>query len=346
MSPPLSQKEKKRLEALHRYHVLDAGPLKPLDDLVMLTAQISGAPVAVINFIDHERQWFKARVGMPLTGIPRSVGPCSRTLTHDDLFIIPDMQADKVFAEDPVMKEHKIGFYAGMPLLTPDAYAIGTLCVLDFQPRELSTEQQEAMRALARQVVSQLELRRNLESLRENIRRREAAEKARGKAEQRLIQSHKLEMLGNLANGIAHNFNNSLQIIIMYGEMLLAGLPEGGETRAELNDIIKEACMATDLIKQIQAFTGQKNPQPRQLDLPAIIKEALQLLRVSMPPEIKIREQIAPGAHPAAGVSSQIRQAILCLGINAVEAMQEKGGLLTAKLESVQVDKKTRGCPS
>jgi len=166
MRAPIPQNEAKRLKVLWQYDVLDTVPEEVFDDLTELAAQICEAPIALISLVDEERQWFKSRVGTTLNETSRDVSFCAHAITHNDLFIIPDALRDPRFARNPmVTADPRIRFYAGAPLITPDGHALGALCVIDKVPRELRLEQKQALRILARHVVSQLELRRRSREL-------------------------------------------------------------------------------------------------------------------------------------------------------------------------------------
>jgi GAF domain-containing protein len=175
MTAPPPQNETKRLKVLWQYEVLDTVPEEVFDDLTELAAQICEAPMAMISLVDEKRQWFKSRVGLSLNETPRDLSFCAYAINQPDLFIVPDATKDDRFAGYPlVTSEPKVRFYAGAPLITPDGYALGTLCVIDRVPRELRAEQKQALRTLARHVVTQLELRRRSRELgdirRENAR--------------------------------------------------------------------------------------------------------------------------------------------------------------------------------
>ena len=186
MIAPIPQNETKRLKVLWQYEVLDTVPEEVFDDLTELAARICEAPIALISLVDENRQWFKSKVGVTVSETSRDVSFCAYAIAQSDLFIVPDATQDKRFASNPlVTSEPKIRFYAGAPLITPDGHALGTLCVIDKVPRELRPEQQQALRILARHVVSQLELRRRSRELgdvrSENARFKVDLEKVRAK---------------------------------------------------------------------------------------------------------------------------------------------------------------------
>lgn len=162
---PMPANETERLAALAMYRVLDTPPEFAHDALTELAAEICGVPVAMISLVDERRQWFKAKYGLPadFTECPREMTVCSSTICANDQIYVPDLTKDDRFKALPVVTGQPfIRFYCGMPLINRDGFALGTLCVVDFQPHELTPSQREAVRRLSQQAMAQLELRRQL----------------------------------------------------------------------------------------------------------------------------------------------------------------------------------------
>lgn len=174
----LPENEAARLEALHQYKIIETPPEEVFDDITRLAAHICDTPIALITLLDKDWLWFKARVGIDITKIPRDIALCPHAMLEADVFIVPDTLSDPRFATSPlVIKNHNIRFYAGVPLVTAEGYALGTLCVLDRVPRELTPQQLEQLRILSRQVIRQIELRRNIVELQRTAVERQGVQK-------------------------------------------------------------------------------------------------------------------------------------------------------------------------
>jgi two-component sensor histidine kinase len=166
--------ETDRLAALARYKVLDTPPEPEFDDIVRIAARICDVPMALISLIDAERQWFKASVGVSVQQTPRGIAFCNHAIQQERRFVVEDAQLDDRFQSNPLVIGYpNLRFYAGAQLNTPDGFPLGTLCVLDSTPRQLTQEQLETLSALSRQVMAQLEMRRILQ-----LREADAAEKS------------------------------------------------------------------------------------------------------------------------------------------------------------------------
>jgi signal transduction histidine kinase len=155
--------EQRRLAALHSYGILDTVRESAFEDITRIASLVCGTPIAVVNLIDAERQWFKSEVGLGVRETPLATSICAHAILEHDVLVVPDTTLDGRFAENPLVTgDPGLRFYAGALLKTADGLAIGTVCVLDTEPRRLTQEQVDVLRGLARQVMTQLELRRML----------------------------------------------------------------------------------------------------------------------------------------------------------------------------------------
>ena len=158
-SPPTN--ELQRLAALDSYRVLDTEPELGFDDLTAVAAATCNTPIALVSLIDDKRQWFKSHYGLDTRETPRDYAFCTHTILGSEAFVVPDTTLDARFQDNPLATgEPHVRFYAGVPLINPEGFALGTLCVIDHVPRELTPLQLDVLLRLGRQVVSQLELRR------------------------------------------------------------------------------------------------------------------------------------------------------------------------------------------
>ncbi|MBW4699004.1 MAG: GAF domain-containing protein [Aphanocapsa lilacina HA4352-LM1] len=212
MAAPVAPDEPQRLEALERYQVLDTPAEAVFDDIVAIAARQCHMPISLISLIDRDRQWFKARVGVEVQQTPRELAFCTHAILQRETFIVPDARIDERFSTNPlVIHSPQVRFYAGTPLVTPDNRAIGTLCVLDYQPREFPPDQQDRLWHFNRQVMMYLEWRRKLLALQQTIRT------SLDTATRRQIDSD-IHLLQSLTEAIqeAHDFHGALQRLLQF----------------------------------------------------------------------------------------------------------------------------------
>ncbi|MGI2902719.1 GAF domain-containing protein [Tolypothrix sp. VBCCA 56010] len=243
MKAPLPDNEAQRIEALLQYKILDTPPEAVFDDLTRLASYICGTPIALVSLVDADRQWFKSKVGIEALQTPRDIAFCAHAILEPDVFVVPDATSDERFATNPVVaSDPNIRFYAGVPLINPEGHALGTLCVVDYVPRELTDEQLEALRTLGRQIIKQLELRRNLASL--------VLTTNQGK------QTHKHN---KFFKSIAGAFGLASAILILIGVVSYQQTKYFIETNNQVRKTEEKITNLSELLSQIKdAETGQR----------------------------------------------------------------------------------------
>ncbi len=158
--------ERRRLRTLRLYKIMDTASDQLLDQLAHLASTICEAPISLVSLVDDHRQWFKARVGLNAEETPRSMAFCAHALESDELLVVEDATRDHRFADNPlVTAEPRIRFYAGAPLRVREGDILGTLCVIDHEPRKLTVAQRQALKILSRAAVAQIELLRTRQEI-------------------------------------------------------------------------------------------------------------------------------------------------------------------------------------
>ncbi|MCF3649202.1 PAS domain-containing protein [Synoicihabitans lomoniglobus] len=193
IAPAPIPREIERLQALRGYEQLDTRAERDFDDITVLAAQICGTPISLITLIDEDRQWFKSRLGVSVRETSRLISFCAHTIQSDQAMVVPDTAVDPRFADNPmVIGDPHVRFYLGVPLLTAQHLPIGTLCVIDREPREMSPAQVTALQSLSRQVMAQFELRKSTRALASHEARQRLAKEGSdlGSFEWNLVTGH------------------------------------------------------------------------------------------------------------------------------------------------------------
>ena len=272
--------EEKRLAALRRYGVLDTPREAEFDHVVDVVARICGAPMAVINLIDETRQWFKAEVGLGVRELPLDDSICAHAILQPGLFLVEDTLKDDRFKDNPLCTgEPHLRFYAGTLLETQDGEPLGTVCVLDHEPRTLTQDQQDFLKLMAHQVMRQLELRRAVSML-ESERR--TAEEARAALEETLAEKNVL------ISEIDHRVKNSLQLIQTILRMQASRAPN--EEHRALLDVAQARVSAVAHVHNQLHQSGDF----REIDMQVFIERLCRELQETAPKDVTLEVQAEP----------------------------------------------------
>lgn len=205
------EKEANRIKELESYSILDTLPEEDYDNLTAIASQICETHISLVSLIDSKRQWFKSNHGLSVSETPKEYAFCAHAIQNPkDVFIIEDARNDKRFSENPLVTgDPYVIFYAGVPLINQKGFALGTLCVIDKEPKKLSQAQINSLKSLAQQVMNLMELRRTKlwleasnKSLKEhNLRLKDFASKAAGKIKSPLMQISGVTEIMNINYG-------------------------------------------------------------------------------------------------------------------------------------------------
>ncbi len=325
-------KEAARIRALLDEQILDTAPEQSFDDLALIAATAFDTPIAVICFIDRDRQWFKARVGIDSPEVATGVGLCELVVQARRPIVVNDIEADPDWHRRARIPAG-IRFYAGVPLATKAGHVIGTMFLEDHRPRTFSDHQLAALEALARQVMQQLELRRDrtaeleraVMSLRAEVRERQSVEEALRRSQEQLVQSQKLQAVGQLAGGIAHEFNNILTVIFGYLSVLEVDFDKEDPRRSDVRRIAESADRAALLTRQLLAFSRHQRLTPQLVDLNRLLARQERMLARIIGENVRVVLTLSRDECPVRVDPAHIEQVVLNLAINARDAMPDGG---------------------
>ena len=265
IKPGLPKNESDRLKVLYSYEVLDTPPEEEFDEVVQLASQICGTSVSLITLIDANRQWFKAKVGVEANETPREMAFCAYAIHSDEALVVNDASQDDRFSGNPLVTSYpNIRFYAGLPLVTPSGHRLGTLCVIDENPKQITDDQLFALKVLSRQVVKQLELKLHNKKLSQSLDH---------------IQSQNVELTrlnhvnNRLVSIISHDLTSPFSTLKGLVALLQDNQIAGEELEYAISNITLMVDSSSELLEQL-LYWGQSqlqgntiNIQPIELDL-------------------------------------------------------------------------------
>lgn len=263
---PCTINEEERIRTLDEYGILDSEQEAVFDNITRIAMKICDVPIALISLVDHERQWFKSKVGLEVAQTHRDIAFCTHAILQDDIFEVEDATLDKRFHDNPLVTDSPhIRFYAGVPLSAHNGAKLGTLCVISDKANKLNEEQRELLKVLAKDVVSKLELRRQAKSL-----------KNASRVQTRLIQS--LEQSNQELEAISYKLANELSAPLDGVQKAISSITEFENLNPES---VNKLASSTRTLENVQSLimlmlddarirTSYEHPEP--INLKTLVK--------------------------------------------------------------------------
>jgi signal transduction histidine kinase len=309
--------EPARLAALHDAGVLDTAPEEDFDDIALLASEICGTPMGLVSLVDSDRQWFKAKVGLELSQVPRDMSFCTYTINSHELLEVPDAVRDQRFADNPYINaDGGLRFYAGAPVVLDGTYAVGTVCVVDHEPRKLSKAQRRGLRSLARHASVQLELRRYARHA--------------GDIADRMRQLDRMK--DSFLATVSHELRTPLSTIRGYLEMLLEGDFDGETSRRFLSVMQRNSDRLLRLIDEL-LLVARLTDEAMELDVTELdLADLTYQVTTGCRPlaehkKVRLRDH-TDGPVPARGDPKRLTQALNHLVVNAIKFTGEGGEII------------------
>lgn len=316
MPAPLPADESERLAALERYQILDTEAEEAFDRITRLAQKIFRVPMALIGFIDASRQWFKSCYGLNAAENPRDLTVCAHTIMQPDLLVIPDLTQDARFAALPMVRDDpKLRFYAGAPLRSPDGHNVGTLCIVDTDPRwGLSEEQRTILKDLSALVIDEMELRLGAFRIKSDLQLREQAASLAEAANR-----SKSEFLSRMS----HELRTPLTAILGFGQLLEASdLSESDQEAVEY--IVKAGNHLMGLINDVldlsRIETGKLLLSMEPVGVNELLKEVVLLMqRFASDKRVQLSRELPVGCGFVQADMQRLKQVLLNLVSNAIK---------------------------
>lgn len=286
--PPEHPDEARRLATLHELEILDTGSEPAYDQLAQLARELCETPISLVSLVSEDRQWIKASIGFEPKETPRDISFCTHCILGERIMEVPDTTRDDRFKDNPLVTgEHRIRFYAGVPLQVSGSPPVGALCVLDTKPRTLTSKQRESLEILAKQVSKLLELRLANKKLRER--------------NEEILRTN--ESLTELFQTIAHDLRAPFQAFIGITEALAEshGSLSPETLQSDLTTLADSASETYNLLENLLEWskleTGKIPFSPAEIEASALVDEAMRVLRTTAQNKhIEIVRQLPPGA--------------------------------------------------
>ncbi len=250
---------------------------------------------------------------------PLNKSPCEQTVRK--YYCVYPENVKSLFPDDPELIKINASGYIGVSLENRDGKTTGVLCCISRKRLHVTKKTRNVMKIIGSRVSAEIE-RKRIEAERDML-------------ERQLLQTQKMEAIGTLAGGIAHDFNNILFPILGYTEMLLAEIPHDSPFKKPLSRIYTGSIRARDLVKQILTFARQDTSELKLMKIQPVIKEAIKLIRSTIPTSIEIKQEISPDCGAVRADPTQIHQIIMNLATNAYHAMADTVGQLTITLKQI-----------
>jgi signal transduction histidine kinase len=318
---PLPENEEDRLAALRSYNILDTGEEEDFDELTTLASAICQTPIALISLVDDKRQWFKSHTGVPQKETPKELSFCAHAIVAaDDIMVVNDATLDERFADNPLVTgDTKVIFYAGVPLVNEDGFALGSLCVIDHQHKELTETQTNALKIIAKQVVAKLELRRKAIAL--------------DVLHQQLVNSN--AFIEKFASMAAHDIKNPLSSVLLSSQALQMRLKAVGDPGCErlIGMNISATKRLITLLDEMLAYSKApalllEKKEPAYLN--TVLEQIIGMLNV--PPHFQIR--LPDENHEINTSVIALEQIFMNLFTNAIRYNDKAEGLIAVRFNA------------
>ncbi|MFD0766776.1 ATP-binding protein [Mucilaginibacter lutimaris] len=315
-SYPIPENETERLASLASYNLLDTSPEEDFDELTLLASEICQTPIALISLIDGRRQWFKSKYGVELSETPKEFAFCTHTIVNKkDILVVKDARKDERFATNPLVTgDENVVFYAGVPLVNEDGYALGSLCVIDHKPKHLNDKQLKALHVIGKQVLNQMELRRKIAKLQ--------------KSNEDLLEANMF--IQKFASTAAHDIKNPLSSILLTSQALQLRLQNTGDhkSRSLAGLTINASKRLLTLLDGMLNYSTQPSTllsKQETLKLNVLLKNVVEL--VDVPANITVN--LPRNEHELTCSAVALEQIFLNLLTNAVRYNDKQAGIVS-----------------